>query len=72
MIAHESAHLSQDNNVKIRNHISGKADIDSEFLVYAKKHGNNLKPMYNSCVIRYKSICQLADAGDYRKKEVKT
>ena len=37
MIAHESAHLSEDNKVKIRNHISGKADIDSEFLVYAKK-----------------------------------
>ena len=42
------------------------------FWFMQKKHGNNLKPMYNSCVIRYKSICQLADAGDYRKKEVKT
>ena len=29
MIAHESAHLSEDNKVKIRNHISGKADIDT-------------------------------------------
>ena len=33
------------------------------FCFMQKKHGNNLKPMYNSCVIRYKSICQLADAG---------
>ena len=50
----------------------GWGSMAGEVLVYEKKHGNNLKPMYNSCVIRYKSICQLANAGDYRKKEVKT
>lgn len=37
MIAHESAHLTQDNNVKFGIISAEKADIDSEFLVYAKK-----------------------------------
>ena len=72
MIAHESAHLSQDNNVKFGIISAEKQILIPNFWFMQKKHGNNLKPMYNSCVIRYKSICQLADAGDYRKKEGKT
>ena len=72
VIAHESAHLSQDNNVKFGIISAEKQILIPNFWFMQKKHGNNLKPMYNSCVIRYKSICQLANAGDYRKKEVKT
>ena len=72
VIAHESAHLSQDNNVKFGIISAEKRILIPNFWFMQKKHGNNLKPMYNSCVIRYKSICQLANAGDYRKKEVKT
>ena len=66
MIAHESAHLSQDNNVKFGIISAEKRILIPNFWFMQKKHGNN------RCVIRYKSICQLANAGDYRKKEVKT
>ena len=73
MIAHESAHLSEDKNCENSESYQRKKRIlIPNFWFMQKKHGNNLKPMYNSCVIRHKSICQLADAGDYRKKEVKT